>query len=112
MDLFETSEPAIDDAFSTARRITLDQTSWIEHVPGWLTGSGTLFDELMASAPWEQRHRIMWGERVIEPRLTAEYRDVDDAPQELLRRVVGVLARHYGVDYRYVWLNLYRTHHD
>ena len=56
MDLFEAAEPGIDAEFSTARRIDLDATSWIEHVPGWLHGSGALFDELMASAPWEQRH--------------------------------------------------------
>jgi alkylated DNA repair dioxygenase AlkB len=112
MDLFEAAEPAIDDAFSTARRIELDPTSWIEHVPGWLRGSAALFDELRATAPWEQRHRYMYGEQVIEPRLTAEYRDIADAPQELLRRVVAVLAEHYRVDYRYVWLNLYRDNRD
>jgi hypothetical protein len=35
----------------------------------------------MTTAPWEQRHRYMWSKRVIEPRLTAEYRDVAGAPQ-------------------------------
>jgi alkylated DNA repair dioxygenase AlkB len=111
-DLFAASEPAIDAEFSSARRIRLDQTSWLEDVPGWLQGSGALFDELMATAAWEQRYRYMWGRRVAEPRLTAEYRDIDDAPQQLLHAVVDVLTRHYGVDYRYLWLNLYRTHRD
>jgi alkylated DNA repair dioxygenase AlkB len=112
MDLFETAEPFIDAAFAGARRISLDPASWVEHVPGWLQGSGALFDELMATAQWEQRYRHMWGERVAEPRLTAEYRDIDDAPQPLLRAVVDALTQHYGVAYRYVWLNLYRTQRD
>ena len=111
-DLFESLGPAIDAGFTTARRIELDATSWIEHVPGWLRASGALFDELMATAPWEQRYRYMYDRRVIEPRLTAEYRDISDAPQQLLHSVTAVLARHYGVAYRYVWLNLYRTHRD
>jgi alkylated DNA repair dioxygenase AlkB len=111
-DLFEELGPALDDGFTTARRIELDGTSWIEHVPGWLHASGALFDELMATAPWEQRYRYMYDRRVIEPRLTAEYRDISDAPQQLLHSVTAVLARHYGVAYRYVWLNLYRTHRD
>jgi alkylated DNA repair dioxygenase AlkB len=111
-DLFESLGPAIDAGFSTARRIELDATSWIEHVPGWLRASGTLFDELMATAPWEQRHRYMFDQRVIEPRLTAEYQDISDAPQRLLHDVTAELTRHYGVAYRYVWLNLYRTHRD
>lgn len=111
-DLFESLGPAIDAGFTTARRIELDATSWIEHVPGWLRASGALFDELMATAPWEQRHRYMFDQRVIEPRLTAEYQDVSDAPQRLLRDVTAELTRHYGVAYRYVWLNLYRTHRD
>ena len=111
-DLFEELGPALDDGFTTARRIELDATSWIEHVPGWLHASGALFDELMATASWEQRYRYMFDRHVIEPRLTAEYRDISDAPQALLHEVTTVLARHYGVAYRYVWLNLYRTHRD
>jgi alkylated DNA repair dioxygenase AlkB len=111
-DLFEELGPAVDAGFTAVRRIELDRTSWIEHVPGWLRASGALFDELMATAPWEQRYRYMYDRRVIEPRLTAEYQDISDAPQQLLHSVTAVLARHYGVAYRYVWLNLYRTHRD
>jgi alkylated DNA repair dioxygenase AlkB len=111
-DLFEASGPAVDVEFSSARRIKLDETSWVEHVPGWLRASGTLFDELIACAPWEQRYRYMWGQRVAEPRLTAEYRDIAEAPQQLLHVVTDALAQHYGVAYRYLWLNLYRTNRD
>jgi alkylated DNA repair dioxygenase AlkB len=111
-DLFGSLEPAVDESFADARRIELDATSWLEHVPGWLAGSGRLFDELMATAPWEQRYRYMYGRRVIEPRLTAEYEDISQAPQELLHTVTGSLSARYGVDYRNVWINLYRTHRD
>jgi alkylated DNA repair dioxygenase AlkB len=111
-DLFEDLDPAVDAGFAAARRIELDGTSWLEHVPGWLRGSGRLLDELTATAPWEQRHRYMYGRRVAEPRLTAEYEDISAAPQRLLHVITATLAQHYAVAYRYLWFNLYRTHRD
>ncbi len=111
-DLFTDLGPAVDVGFTTRRRIELDQTSWIEHAPGWLRASGSLFDELVATAPWEQRYRYIYARRVTEPRLTAEYEDISAAPQQLLHIITAALAQHYGVAYRYLWLNLYRTHRD
>jgi hypothetical protein len=35
--LFEAAVPQIDASFASARRIQLDATSWVEHVPGWLS---------------------------------------------------------------------------
>ena len=66
----------------------------------------------MATARWEQRSRYIYARRVTEPRLTAEYEDISAAPQRLLHVITATLARHYGVAYRYLWLNLYRTHRD
>jgi alkylated DNA repair dioxygenase AlkB len=110
--LFDDLPPAVDAGFAAARRVELDEASWIEHVPGWLLGSGTLFDELLATAPWEQRSRVMFERRFIEPRLTAEYPDIAGAPQALLHTVAGALSARYGVAYQKLWMNLYRTHRD
>ena len=52
-DLFDDFPPAVDTRFITARRIDLDETSWIEHVPGWLQGSGALFEELLVLLRWK-----------------------------------------------------------
>lgn len=111
-DLFNSLEPEIDIAFNNARRISLDETSWIEHIPGWLQGSEQLFEELLTTAPWEQRERVMWGQRFIEPRLTAEYPDIAKAPQPMLHAIAEVLSEHYGVPYRKLWINQYKTHRD
>jgi alkylated DNA repair dioxygenase AlkB len=111
-DLFEDLEPAVDSGFATAERIGLDAASWIEYVPGWLQGSASLFDELTATAHWQQRYRYMYGRRLAEPRLTAEYADLDVAPQRLLHTITEALSEHYLVAYRYLWLNLYRTNRD
>ena len=110
-DLFESLGPAVDAGFAGARRIELDETSWIEHVPGWLRASGSLFDELIVTASWEQRYRYIYDRRVAEPRLTAEYRDISDVPEQL-HAITAALTRHYKVAYQYLWLNLYRSHRD
>lgn len=110
--LFDSEEPALDTTFATARRVQLDEHSWVEHVPGWLTGSAQLFDDLMATAGWEQRTRWMFTQHVTEPRLTAEYAELADAPIPMLHTIAGALSAHYGVDYDGLWVNLYRDHHD
>ena len=53
----------------------------------------------------------MYGEKVTEPRLTAEYSDLTSAPQTL-QRAARTLTAHYGVTYDRLWLNLYRDHRD
>jgi hypothetical protein len=49
---------------------------------------------------------------VVEPRLTAEYTDLADAPEPMLPTIAAVLARHYGVPCDGLWMNYYRDHRD
>jgi hypothetical protein len=70
--LFEEFPTVIDLSFNGALRVQLDETSWIEHVPNWISGSESLFKDLLRSAPWQQRTRWMYTQDVIEPRLTAQ----------------------------------------
>ncbi|HEX6527930.1 MAG TPA: alpha-ketoglutarate-dependent dioxygenase AlkB [Streptosporangiaceae bacterium] len=98
--------------FAAAHRIELDATSWIEHIPDWLPGADQLLASLIARAGWEQRDRWMYDQRVIEPRLTAEYNDLAEAPDPMLRTAAAVLSSHYGVPYDGLWMNFYRDHRD
>jgi len=112
LSLFDIETVSVDASLSTSRRIWLDPTSWIDFVPGWLSGSDVLFRSLRDSAAWEQRERWMYTKNVIEPRLTAEYFDVGDTPDVFLRTVARTLSAHYGVRYKRVWMNLYRDNQD
>jgi alkylated DNA repair dioxygenase AlkB len=112
LDLFAGDHLAVDRSFATAHRVQLDATSWIEHVPGWLQGGDALFDSLAADAGWEQRDRWMINRMVREPRLTAEYTDLADAPDPFLHTITAVLSEHYGVPYDGLWMNFYRDHRD
>lgn len=110
--LFDSDEPRVDASFRSVQRIALDDHSWVELMPGWLTGAEVLFKALLTTAGWQQRHRRMYGRRVIEPRLTATYSRIDQAPHPLLREAARVLSGHYGVTYDGLWINLYRNHRD
>ena len=103
---------AIDRSFATARRRALDETSWLELVPGWLSGSTSVFEALLTEVPWQQHHRRMFEQMVLEPRMTAQYRRLDDLPHRAIVDAAQALSDHYGVKYDNVWMNLYRDHDD
>ena len=111
--LFQDSDtPRVDFDFACARRVPLDRTSWVEHVPNWIAQPEALFAALMESAPWLQRDRWMYTRTVIEPRLTAAFPDVADVPIAALKQIAEALSEYYRVSYRSLWVNLYRDHHD
>jgi 2OG-Fe(II) oxygenase superfamily len=112
LGLFTSDEMMVDPTFAAAHRIQLDATSWVEHIPGWLIGSEQLLAALVTSAGWEQRDRWMVNRMVVEPRLTAEYTDLADAPEPMLHTAAAALSNHYGVPYDGLWLNFYRDHRD
>jgi alkylated DNA repair dioxygenase AlkB len=102
---------AADATFVTAARTTLDARSWVEVVPVWLGGADALFERLASEVPWQEHYRRLFDRTFLEPRLTAEYRDVRDAPDPL-PALADVLSRRYRVRYDSVWLNLYRDGRD
>jgi alkylated DNA repair dioxygenase AlkB len=103
---------AIDATFATARRIALDAHSWIELVPDWVDGAGVLFESLARAVLWQQHYRHLFDQRFLEPRLTAQYRDLCEAPHEALMDAAVALSRRYSVSYDSLWLNFYRDGRD
>ncbi|MBO1766344.1 alpha-ketoglutarate-dependent dioxygenase AlkB [Allobranchiibius sp. GilTou73] len=103
---------AVDHTFATVERIQLDDTSWVDHVHGWLVGDQALMDMLMAEADWEQRSRWMYTREVTEPRLTAEYPVIAQAPHPVLHYLAAALTVHYGRSFTRLWMNWYRDHND
>jgi alkylated DNA repair dioxygenase AlkB len=113
-DLFanEESSLAIDTSFATAKRIAIDAHSWVEVVPCWMSGSRILFDALATAVPWSQHERQLFDQTFLEPRLTAEYRNLRNVPEKALLDAASALSQHYGVMYDNLWLNLYRDGQD
>lgn len=112
-DLFASGgDLAIDTTFATATRTMLDADSWIEVVPGWLSSADKLFDLLRTGVPWKQHYRRLFDQNFLEPRLTAEYRDVRVVPHRPLVDMAAALSGRYRTTYDGLWLNLYRDGRD
>jgi alkylated DNA repair dioxygenase AlkB len=104
----------IDSSFSGLLRVELDDESWIEHAPGWVSGADRLFDEILGTRNWEQRSRQMYDKRVQEPRLTAPWNLESGEPLEppVLEEIRAALSARYEREFDSVGFNLYRDGHD
>src|ERR1700761_2030563 len=86
-DLFEapSSTIRVDADFSSAKRTQLNESSWIEVVPDWMSGSRALLERLIAAVPFKQYDRRLFDQVFQEPRLTASYPEISQAPEQALR---------------------------
>jgi alkylated DNA repair dioxygenase AlkB len=107
-------ESSVDQSFSSAQRIRLDDESWVDHGPGWISGADRLFEEVLRSRNWAQRSRRMYDQRVMEPRLTAPWNARSGEPLEppILEEVRRLLSERYGREFDSVGFNLYRDGRD
>ncbi len=113
--LFAAGEtPEIDRAFTSLQHIHLDQQSWLDYVPGWVSGADRLFEEIFDGRLWAQRSRKMYDRRVREPRLTAPWnaRSGDPLEPPVLEEIRIVLSERYERSFDSVGFNLYRDGND
>jgi alkylated DNA repair dioxygenase AlkB len=104
----------IDRSFSALQRIDLDDTAWVDHAAGWVTGADRLFEEILSGRDWGQRSRRMYDKRVKEPRLVAPWNAASgealDPP--ILEEIRVVLSERYERNFDQVGFNLYRDGRD
>ena len=112
--LLDTEVVEVDENFTSLARVELDSDSWVDYAPGWLSGSDTLFGQLVEGRNWGQRTRKMYDKEVIEPRLTAPWRAAPGKPLEppVLERARVLLSERYGVNFDSVGFNFYRDGQD
>jgi len=111
--LFGTGEPHPDTDFTRAERRDLGGGSWVEHVPGWLSGADELFTSLVGRLRWEAHEMPMYGQLVAQPRLSAWWALTDEkVRQPQLAAFAGVVGRRYGVEFESIGANLYRDGRD
>jgi alkylated DNA repair dioxygenase AlkB len=108
--LFGRDEPSVDASLPGLEHVDLDETAWVEYLPGWVTGSDALFDELVGGMDWQELDRVMYGQVVRQPRLTARWNGEPDIP--LLGQIAEALSNRYGVTFDSLGLNLYRGGQD
>jgi alkylated DNA repair dioxygenase AlkB len=112
--LWANRRTVVDESFAGLERTQLDEASWVDYRPGWMSGSDRAFEELLRAVAWNQRRRWMYDRQVDEPRLTSWQRigDHDIAQYEWMEEARASLSAHYGVQFDSVGLNLYRDGGD
>jgi alkylated DNA repair dioxygenase AlkB len=112
--LFAQGEPRADPDFSSLVRHQLDETAWVDHVPGWLDGADTLFEDLMRSTPWEATTQELYGKIMVTPRLVARWTSAEDiqALPPVIERMRELLVARYKRPFDSVGANLYRDGRD
>ena len=106
--------PGFDAQFSSVRRVELDESAWVEHVPGWVHGADALFATIVERAPWTQRRVHMYDRMVDEPRLIAWYGVALDDPSvpPVIEPMAAALSARYGREFDGVGAALYRDGRD
>ncbi|QCD53915.1 alpha-ketoglutarate-dependent dioxygenase AlkB [Streptomyces hawaiiensis] len=69
--------------------------AWLDVLPGWLSGSDELFEQLAAEVPWRAERRKMYDNVVDVPRLLAFYGVDDRLPHPVLHDARDALSAHY-----------------
>jgi alkylated DNA repair dioxygenase AlkB len=104
----------VDRSFSHVRRIELDDESWVDHAPAWISGADLFFEQILTGRRWQQRSRHMYDRRVLEPRLIAPWSLESGEPLEppILEEIRLVLSDRYDRTFDSVGFNLYRDGRD
>ena len=112
LTLFDTGAPAADLGFASCEQRALDESSWVEVAPGWMSGADELLAELLDTVRWRQRRVRMYGRMVAEPRLTAWWGLSDELPHPSLSSAWDVLERRYERRFISMGANFYRDGDD
>ena len=109
-------QPTFGELTGRVRRTPLAHGAWVDHLPGWLSGSDELFARLVTGVPWRAERRQMY-ERVVDvPRLLSFYGEGEALPDPLLTEARERLSRHYaaelGESFRTSGLCYYRDGRD
>jgi len=77
-------------------RHELSAGAWVDHLPGWVSGSDAVLDVLLGDIGWREDRRQMYEREVAVPRLLRWYSGDETLPHPLLTEAREALDRHYG----------------
>jgi len=100
----------------TVTRHQLDRGAWIDHLPGWVSGSDAVLEVLLGDIGWRADRRQMYEREVVVPRLLRWYGQDEPLPHPLLAEARDVLSAHYapelGEPFATAGMCLYRDGRD
>ena len=78
------------------QRHVLSDGAWVDHLPGWVSGSDEVLELLLGDIGWREDRRQMYEREVAVPRLLRWYGGADVLPHPLLTQARTALNAHYG----------------
>src|ERR1700712_6033504 len=88
-------EPRLLDLDGQVERTSLSDGAWVDRLPGWLSGSDSVLETLLADVPWRAERRQMYDREVAVPRLLSWYGDTDPLPHPMLLAAKVALNSYY-----------------
>ena len=77
-------------------RRQLSDGAWVDHLPGWVSGSDAVLDVLLGDIGWREDRRQMYEREVAVPRLLRWYGGNETLPHPLLTEARSALNAYYG----------------
>ncbi|WNV75844.1 alpha-ketoglutarate-dependent dioxygenase AlkB [Geodermatophilus sp. DSM 44513] len=74
----------------------LGRGAWVDHLPGWVSGSDEVLEVLLGDIGWRADRRQVYEREVAVPRLLRWYGGGEPLPHPLLTRAREDLDAHYG----------------
>jgi alkylated DNA repair dioxygenase AlkB len=109
-------EAALTPLAGRVLRHELSRGAWVDHLPGWVTGSDEVLEVLLGDIGWRADRRQMYDREVAVPRLLRWYGRDEVLPHALLTQARTVLDAHYapelGEPFVSAGLCLYRDGRD
>src|SRR5918999_1799011 len=88
-------EPALIPLAGSLQRHVLSSGAWVDHLPGWVSGSESVLEVLLGDIGWREDRRQMYEREVTVPRLLRHYGGEEELPHPLLTEARAALNRHY-----------------
>jgi alkylated DNA repair dioxygenase AlkB len=89
-------EAALGPLAGAVVRHELSRGAWVDHLPGWVTGSDEVLEVLLGDIGWRADRRQMYEREVAVPRLLRWYGGGETLPHPLLTEAREALNAHYG----------------
>ncbi len=105
-------EPIQIDPSASFERIALDGTSWVDVCRNWVIGSQALFDDLLATVPWQTTQLFRYEQSVEERRLSSGWRRGKPLPHPVLAEITRAIQRKYRVEFPGFGIIQYRNGSD
>jgi alkylated DNA repair dioxygenase AlkB len=91
-------EAALTPLAGRVARHRLSRGAWVDHLPGWVTGSDAVLDVLLGDIGWRADRRQMYHREVAVPRLLRWYGRGEELPHPLLAEARTALDAHYALE--------------